>query len=62
MQESYLARVAASQERAHYRTMLSHSLITSEMYADLVKQITQRQRRHRPHFDLLSHRDRQGRA
>jgi CPA1 family monovalent cation:H+ antiporter len=54
LQESYLARVAASQERAHYRTMLSHSLITSEMYADLVKQITQRWRYldERPTLDM----------
>jgi CPA1 family monovalent cation:H+ antiporter len=54
LQESYLARVAAAQERAHYRTMLSHSLITSEMYADLVKQITQRWRYldERPTLDM----------
>ncbi|WP_454007511.1 cation:proton antiporter [Alcaligenes sp. Marseille-Q7550] len=44
LQESYLARIAASQERARYREMLSHSLITGEMYADLVKQINQRWR------------------
>ncbi len=42
LQESYLGRMARALERLRYRDMLSHSLITGEMYADLVKQIDQR--------------------
>ncbi len=39
LQESYLGRMAKSAERLRYRDMLSHSLISSEMYADLIKQV-----------------------
>lgn len=42
LQESYLGRMARALERLRYRDMLSHFLITGEMYSDLVKQIDQR--------------------
>lgn len=42
LQESYLGRMAKAAERLRYRDMLAHSLISGEMYADLIKQIDQR--------------------
>ncbi len=45
LQEAYLGRMARSLERLHYRDMLSQFLISSEVYADLIKQIEQRWRR-----------------
>lgn len=42
LQEAYLGRVARAMERQRYRDMLQQSLITSEMYADMVKQIHSR--------------------
>lgn len=38
MQESYLARMARSMERIHYRDMLTQNLISGETYSDLVRQ------------------------
>jgi CPA1 family monovalent cation:H+ antiporter len=42
LQESYLGRMARALERMRYREMLSQSLISSEVYSDLIKQIEQR--------------------
>ena len=42
LQEAYLGRVARAMERERYRGMLQQSLISSEMYADMIKQINQR--------------------
>ncbi|MBP6019394.1 MAG: cation:proton antiporter [Burkholderiaceae bacterium] len=42
LQESYLGRMARAQERLRYRDMLSHFLISGEMYADLIRQIDSR--------------------
>jgi len=42
LQESYLGRMARVLERTRYRDMLSQSLISGEVYSDLVKQIDQR--------------------
>jgi CPA1 family monovalent cation:H+ antiporter len=42
LQEAYLGRVARAIERQRYHDMLQQSLITSEMYADMVKQINYR--------------------
>src|SRR3546814_10513839 len=39
LQEAYLGRMARALERLRYRDMLTQSLITGEMYSDLVKQI-----------------------
>ncbi len=38
LQEAYLGRMARALERLRYRDMLTQSLITGEMYADLIKQ------------------------
>jgi CPA1 family monovalent cation:H+ antiporter len=42
LQESYLGRVARELERMRYRDMLEQSLISGEVYADLVAQLEQR--------------------
>jgi CPA1 family monovalent cation:H+ antiporter len=42
LQEAYLGRVARAMERQRYRDMLQQSLLTSEMYSDMIKQINQR--------------------
>ncbi|TCT02141.1 cation:proton antiporter [Paralcaligenes ureilyticus] len=42
LQESYLGRIARSLENMRYRDMLSQSLISGEVYADLVRQIGHR--------------------
>ena len=42
LQEAYLGRMARALERLRYRDMLSHFLISGEMYADLIKQIDHR--------------------
>lgn len=42
LQESYLGRMARALERLRYRDMLAQSLITGEMYSDLIKQIEHR--------------------
>lgn len=42
LQEAYLGRMARAMERQRYRDMLSQSLVTAEMYADMVKQINKR--------------------
>jgi CPA1 family monovalent cation:H+ antiporter len=54
LQESYLGRIARSLENMRYRDMLSQSLISGEVYADLVRQIGHR-REHvetRPALDI----------
>ncbi len=38
LQERYLARIAAAQERSRYRGMLSQALISSELYLELVRE------------------------
>lgn len=42
LQEAYLGRMARSMERVRYRDMLAQSLISSEMYADMTRQIDRR--------------------
>ncbi len=42
LQESYLGRIARALENVRYRDMLSQSLISGEVYADLVRQIGHR--------------------
>jgi len=42
LQESYLGRVARELERNRYRDMLDQSLISGEVYADLLQQLKQR--------------------
>ncbi|MGB6241481.1 MAG: cation:proton antiporter [Castellaniella sp.] len=42
LQEAYLARMARSLERMHYRDMLTHNLISGEAYSDLVQQVEMR--------------------
>lgn len=42
LQEAYLGRMARALERLRYRDMLSQSLITGEMYSDLIKQVDHR--------------------
>ena len=42
LQEAYLGRMARALEGLRYRDMLSQSLITGEMYSDLIKQIDSR--------------------
>ncbi|MCX5590336.1 cation:proton antiporter [Alcaligenes endophyticus] len=38
LQERYLARIVAAQERSRYRSMLSQALISSELYVELVRE------------------------
>ena len=54
LQESYLGRIARALERLRYRDMLAHSLISGEVYADLVRQIEGRWRHveERPALDI----------
>lgn len=42
LQESYLGRVAREMERARYHSMLEQSLISGEVYADLMAQLKSR--------------------
>lgn len=42
LQEAYLGRMARALERLRYRDMLARSLISAEMYSDLVKQVEHR--------------------
>lgn len=42
LQEAYLARMARSMERMHYRDMLAHNLISGETYSDLIEQVEMR--------------------
>ena len=52
LQEAYLGRVARELERTRYRDMLDHSLISGEVYADLMTQLTARWRHIDRHPDL----------
>lgn len=42
LEETYLGRMARTRERARYRSMLSDSLISAEVYHDLMKQLKSR--------------------
>jgi len=49
LQEAYLGRMARALELMRYRDMLAQSLITGEMYSDLVKQVEHRWRHVQKH-------------